>query len=246
MMSGFHGLYSVGGIVGASAISGLLWLGLSPLAATLCAVGVILLLLAGFAKQLLPYGSESHDPLFVMPRGKVMFIGALCFIMFLAEGAMLDWSALFLTAHRGVEPAPAGLGYAAFAIAMSIGRLNGDRIVSALGGFRVLLGGGIGAAVGLGLAVTVPSILVTMLGFVLVGLGASNIVPVLFTAAGRQHSMPSNLAIAAITTIGYAGILCGPAGIGFVAKAASLPLALGLVGAGVLGVGLTAKMALRD
>lgn len=246
MMSGFHGLYSVGGIVGAAGVTALLSFGMSPLAATAVSVGIILLLLAGFARHLLPYGSESHDPLFVVPRGKVMFIGALCFIMFLAEGAMLDWSALFLTQLRGLDPARAGLGYAAFAIAMTIGRLNGDRIVQALGASQVLILGGIGAAAGLGLGVAVPSVPVTLLGFTLVGLGASNIVPVLFSAAGRQHSMPANLAIAAITTIGYAGILCGPAGIGFVAKVSSLPLALGLVALGVLAVGLVGRLALED
>lgn len=246
MMSGFHGLYSAGGIAGAAGVSGLLWLGLSPFAAILCSTAIILLLLAAFARKLLPYGSESHDPLFSLPHGRVIFIGVLCFIMFLAEGAMLDWSALLLTSLRGVQPAQAGLGYAAFAIAMTAGRLNGDRIVQALGGFRVVLWGGFCAAAGLGLAVTVPSALTSLLGFALVGIGASNIVPVLFTAAGRQKTMPANLAIAAITTLGYAGILAGPAFIGFLAHATSLPIGLGSVALGLLFVALSGLAVVRE
>ncbi|BCM90511.1 inner membrane protein YbjJ [Abditibacteriota bacterium] len=249
MMSGFHGLYSVGGLVGASALSGLLWLGLSPLVAISFASAIILLLVVRFTKDLLPYGNmnEGREPLFAFPRGKVFLIGLLCFIIFLAEGSMLDWSALFLTTLRGVPEAQAGLGYAAFAIAMTVGRLGGDRIVEALGGKKILIGGGLCAAMGLGLVVLVPFAAIALLGFTMVGLGCSNIVPVLFTEAGRQKAMPVGLALSAITTIGYTGILTGPASIGFVAHAASLSLSMGLVALSILAVPLSAtKVMARD
>ncbi len=243
MMSGFHGLYSVGGLIGSSALSGLLWLGLSPLVSILFASAIIAMLIVRFSRDLLPYGSasESHEPLFAFPRGKVILIGLLCFIVFLAEGSMLDWSALFLTTLRAVPSAQAGLGYAAFAVAMTVGRLFGDRIVEALGGKTILIAGGLCAAAGLGLVILVPITAVALLGFTMVGLGCSNIVPVLFTQAGRQKIMPVGLALSAITTIGYTGILTGPASIGFIAHATSLTVSMALVAFILLAVPLSAN-----
>ena len=246
MMSGFHGFFSVGGIAGAGGVSLLLWLGLSPLAAVLATVLTIVLLLALAQKNLLR-DSDAQDggPLFVLPRGWVMFIGALCFIMFLAEGSMLDWSALFLTTLRSVDHSQAGLGYALFSIAMTIGRLNGDRVVNALGRYKMLLLGSLCAAVGLALAVACDSAAIALLGFMLVGLGASNVVPILFSAAGNQHDMPANLAIASVTTLGYAGILAGPALIGFIAQVSSLTVAFGCVTVLLLAVTASAKAVTR-
>jgi predicted MFS family arabinose efflux permease len=241
MMSGFHGLFSLGGIIGAGGVSGLLTLGLSPVLAILCVSALIFLMIALFGKNLLDYGSETKDPLFVVPRGKVVFIGVLCFIVFLAEGAMLDWSAIFLTSRRGLEEAQGGLGYAAFAVAMTLGRLTGDRIVSYLGNAKVLLFGGLCASLGFLLTVVISSPLASIIGFTLIGLGASNIVPVLFTAAGNQKIMPVSLTVSAIVTIGYAGILIGPAFIGFVARSSSLDVSFAIVAAALLLVAASAK-----
>jgi len=225
VMSGFHGLFSVGGIAGAASVSIVLWGAGSPLLATLCVDVVIVATLLAFGRTLLPYGSDRDGPAFALPRGAVLLIGGLCFISFLAEGSMLDWSALILTALHGLDPVRAGLGYAVFSVAMTAGRLSGDRIVRALGGRMVLLCGGLCAAAGMAFAVLGPSWPSTLAGFALVGLGASNIVPVLYSALGRQRAMPANLAVSAVTTLGYSGILIGPAGIGFVAHAAGLPTA---------------------
>lgn len=231
MMSGFHGLYSVGGIAGAAGVSAMLWLGASPFVATLVVVAGLMASLAWAAPDLLrETGGAAHSP-FSAPRGVVLFIGLLCFVVFLTEGAMLDWSAVFLTSIRGVDPAQAGLGYAAFAATMTIGRLMGDRIVQRLGGVRVLVLGGLLAAAGLALATLVPAWQAALVGYALVGAGCSNIVPVLYTAVGRQTVMPESAAVPAISTMGYAGILAGPAAIGFVAHATSLPTALLMVGA---------------
>jgi predicted MFS family arabinose efflux permease len=225
MMSGFHGLFSVGGIAGAAGVSGVLWAAGSPLLATLCVAAVIVVALLAFGRTLLPYGSDRDGPAFALPRGAVLLIGGLCFICFLAEGSMLDWSALILTALHGMDPVRSGLGYAVFSVAMTAGRLSGDRIVHALSGRVVLLCGGSCAAGGIALAVLAPSWPSALAGFALVGLGASNIVPVLYSALGRQRAMPANLAVGAVTTLGYSGILAGPAGIGFAAHAAGLPTA---------------------
>ncbi len=247
MMSGFHGLFSLGGIIGAGGVSLLLGLGIAPLAATL-AISAMLFGLLGFSyRGLLPYGNrETGDtPLFVVPRGIVIFIGLLCFLVFLGEGAMLDWSALFLIGTHQVDPAQAGFGYTMFAIAMTVGRLAGDRIVKTLGGMKVVVAGGLVAAAGFILAIFAPAQPLAFIGFLLVGIGASNIVPVLFTAAGNQTRMPASLAIAAITTLGYAGILVGPAAIGFVAQHWNLSISFLLVAAGLIFVAISWPIMLR-
>jgi MFS family permease len=110
------------------------------------------------------------------------------------EGAVLDWSAVFLSSHHGMATEYAGLGYAAFACTMTVGRLTGDRIVQRLGGFKVVLLGGICAALGVA-ATLVPLWPVAMIGYALVGAGCSNIVPVMFSAVGRQTVMPENVAV---------------------------------------------------
>ena len=241
MMSGFHGLFSVGGIAGAAGVSALLALGLSPLWAIAAVIVLILAALAKAAPHLLPYGSESSGPAFAVPHGVVLFIGVLCFIVFLAEGAMLDWSAVFLTTEKNLGEAYAGLGYAAFALTMTVGRLLGDTIVRRLGARRVIILGGLFAALGMALATLAPNWELSLLGYALVGVGCSNIVPVLYTAVGKQTVMPESIAVPAITTLGYAGILAGPAAIGFIAHASSLSLAFLLITALLLGVAISGR-----
>ncbi|NWD08896.1 MFS transporter [Pseudomonas gingeri] len=242
MMSGFHGLFSLGGIAGAAGLSALLGLGLSPLAAIGVVIVFLILALLKAAPHLLPYGSASAGPAFAVPHGVVLFIGLLCFVVFLAEGAMLDWSAVFLSAERQVPDAYAGLGYAAFALTMTLGRLTGDAIVRRLGAKPVIVIGGITAAVGLALSTLAPAWEAALLGYALVGAGCSNIVPVLYTAVGKQKVMPESIAIPAITTLGYAGILAGPAAIGFIAHASSLSLAFLLIALMLVGVAIGGKI----
>jgi MFS family permease len=241
MMSGFHGLFSVGGIAGAGGVSGLLALGASPFVASLVVVAVVAIALALAGPGLLPYGSSSSGPAFAIPHGVVLFIGVLCFIVFLSEGAMLDWSAVFLTTERGMDASRAGFGYTAFAITMTIGRLAGDWIVQHVGRSRIVVVGGLLAAAGLALATLVPSWQASLLGFALVGAGCANIVPVLYSAIGRQTVMPEHVAIPAVTTLGYAGILIGPALIGFVAQAWSLPGAFLLIALSLVGVAISSR-----
>ncbi|WPC27625.1 MFS transporter [Pseudomonas moraviensis] len=242
MMSGFHGLFSLGGIVGAAGVSALLGLGLTPLAAMLVVVVLLIGALLKCVPHMLPYGSESSGPAFAIPHGIVLFIGGMCFIVFLTEGAALDWSAVFLTQERGIDTAYAGMGYAAFALTMTVGRLLGDRIVRKLGATRIILFGGLLAATGLFLATFAPSWQAALVGYALVGAGCSNIVPVLYTAVGKQTVMPESIAVPAITTLGYAGILAGPAVIGFVAHASSLSFAFGLMAVLLVAVAIGGKV----
>jgi predicted MFS family arabinose efflux permease len=242
MMSGFHGLFSLGGGVGAGGVTGLLSFGMSPWNATLTVAAVIAVLLALSAPHFLPYGGRSSGPAFALAKGVVLFIGVLCFILFLTEGAVLDWSAVFLAEVRGMSPAHAGLGYAAFAATMTVGRLTGDRFVRRVGPKVTVIGGSLLAAAGLALATLIASRPVALLGYALVGAGCSNIVPVMFSLAGKQNEMPESIAVPAITTMGYAGVLLGPALIGFVAHATNLATALLILSALLLGVAASARM----
>ncbi len=181
----------------------------------------------------------------VLPRGPVLLLGVMCFVAFLAEGAVLDWSALFLIEERDVDRRWGGVAFAAFSATMTVLRLTGDRIVARFGGRAVVMAGAAVAAAGYAVVVAVPSPAAAVLGFMLVGLGAANIAPVLFTAAGRQSSMAPDMAVAGVATLGYLGLLIGPAAIGGVAQAAGLPAALGGVGALLLAIAVAARRVSR-
>jgi predicted MFS family arabinose efflux permease len=231
LMSGFHALFSVGGFAGASLMTFLLSLNLSASASTvLCAL--LMLAAMAFAAPRLLRSVPAHDgSLLVMPRGIVLLLAGLAAVTFLAEGALLDWSALLITDSGLVAAAQGGLGYMLFSIAMTIGRLLGDALTARYGDRATMAWGGALAVAGFVLLLTSPLAALAMPGFVLIGLGASNVVPVLFRRAGTQQAMPAALAVAAITTTGYAGILVGPAAIGFVAQGVGLPAAFWLLAA---------------
>src|SRR5258708_11507308 len=210
MMSGFHALFSLGGVVGAGGVSGLLSLGMSPWNAILIVAAVIAVLLALSAPHFLPYGGRNSGPAFAMAKGVVLFIGVLCFILFLTEAAVLDWSAVFLADVRGMSPAHAGLGYAAFAATMTMGRLTGDRFVRRVGSKVTVIGGALLAAAGLALATLISSWPVSLFGYALVGVGCSNIVPGMYSLAGKQNEMAESIPGPALTTMGYSRTVLGP------------------------------------
>lgn len=222
LMSGFHALFSVGGFAGSSSMTFLLSMHVTALASTLLCAALMLIAIL-LARPRLLESVRAHDgPLFVAPRGIVLLLAALTAITFLVEGALLDWSALLITGKGLVTAAHGGLGYLLFSIAMTAGRLGGDAITARFGDRSTVFWGGLIATAGFAILLTVPVPVLAMTGFLLIGLGASNIVPVLFRRAGSQKAMPPALAVAAITITGYAGNLVGPAGVGFVAKGVGL------------------------
>ena len=241
LMSGFHGFYSLGGLLGAATTSTIMDLGVSPFATVsgIALAGVLLLML--IRRHVLPYGNPAEGPPFALPRGEVLFLGMLCMTVFLVEGSMMDWSAVMLTENHGMPVAQAGYGFAAFSLTMTFGRLTGDRIVARVGRRSVVTVGGLLAMGGILLATLVPLWQAALLGYAMVGLGCSNIVPVLFTAVGRQTSMPQSVAVPAMSTLGYAGVLAGPAAIGFIAHHSSLPMAFLLVAALMLFVAISGR-----
>jgi len=228
MMSGFHAMFSIGGFAGAGGMTLSLAAGAAPLAGALCASALTMAALGLAWPRLLKARGGKPMP-FVAPRGVVLLLAGLAAATFLVEGAILDWSALLIVSTGLASPTQGGLGYMLFSIAMTIGRLTGDRIIARAGNRRVLVAGGVLAVAGFVLLLIAPFAAFAMIGFLLIGFGASNIVPVLFSLAGRQAVMPAGLAVAALTTTGYAGILAGPAVIGFVSQAVGLRTAFGLL-----------------
>ena len=236
LMSGMHGLWSVGGFAGAGLFG--VWvggLGLSPTASTLIAAGIMTGAILFFARFLLPYGGEAGGRMLAMPRGIVTFVGIIACIAFLVEGAIMDWSGVFLTAVRGFDMSLAGTGFTVFSAAMLTMRLIGDRLVQEMGQKRVILGGSLLALAGFLAVIFAPEAWLLYAGFFAIGVGSANIVPVFFSLLGRQKDMPIGLAVPAVSTLGYLGILMGPAAIGALAHAASLYAAFGLL-AGLVAV----------
>jgi predicted MFS family arabinose efflux permease len=236
IMSAFHALFSVGGLAGAIAITVLLRTGLPLVAAAVLLAGLLLVVALSQRSALLTDRGVAADSGFTLvPSSPVLLLGVLCFISFLAEGAVLDWSAVFLKEQLDVDVSVAGLGYATFSVAMVAGRLTGDRLSHRFGPTRMLrIGSGVAVA-GFLLVAAKPGAVGALAGFAAIGLGASNIVPLLFSAAGRIPGVPASIALASVTTIAYSGLLAGPALIGFVAELSSLPIALAAV-AGLLAI----------
>lgn len=244
LMSNFHAQFSIGGFFGAGLMTLLLSIGVPILGAALLGAVVAFAALLVYRTRLLSVSAGDPAP-FSLPRGIVLLLAILAAVTFLVEGAVLDWGALLIIERQLAPPESAGMGYILFSVAMVAARLSGDAIVLKLGEYPVLIAGGLATMLGVAMVLVSPWPLVALSGFVLIGLGAANLVPIVFSAAGRQKIMPPGLAIASVTTTGYAGILLGPALIGFTAEATSLPTAYWLLALLVALVPLTARFVVR-
>jgi len=236
LMSNFHGMYSLGAISGALVLTGLLSLGLAPEVGSFMMIGVIVAANLALARGYLPNRAPGGGLAFVRPTGLVMLVGLMCFVVYLAEGAVLDWSALYLTGEKGLEVARGGVGYAAFALMVTIARFAGAPLVNSLGTARVIAFGGMLAAFGIGLSLTADHWALALVGYGLCGLGCANVSPVLISSLSRQDGMPVQLAVTVATTIGFAGVLAGPAMMGMVAHFSSLGMAFALLAVLLLGI----------
>ncbi len=236
LMSNFHGMYSLGAISGALVLTGLLSLGLAPEVGSFMMIGVIVAANLALARGYLPNRAPGGGLAFVRPTGLVMLVGLMCFVVYLAEGAVLDWSALYLTGEKDLEVAKGGLGYAAFALMVTIARFAGAPLVNSLGTARVIAFGGMLAAFGIGLSLTAEHWALALVGYGLCGLGCANVSPVLISSLSRQDGMPVQLAVTVATTIGFAGVLAGPAMMGMVAHFSSLGMAFALLAVLLLGI----------
>ena len=231
IMSGMHAFWSLGGFVGAGLYG--VWvglLGLTPFQSTAIAAGLILLLTAVYGRHLIPYGGGG-GALLALPRGIIVFVGMTAFIAFLSEGAVMDWGGVYLTTVRGMDLALAGTGYSVFSAAMLTMRFLGDRVVQRIGALFVAVGGALLAFGGILLVMFAPVDALLYVGFFAIGIGSANIVPVFFSLMGRQNVMPVSAAVSAVSTMGYLGILAGPAAIGFVSSLTTLQMAFAMLAA---------------
>ena len=242
IMASFHAAFSFGGLAGAS-IGGLVAsAGVEPLphlavAAALCAAAA-----AVAYRALLPASADAAAdegaPAFARPTRALLGLGVISFCVLLGEGAMSDWSAVYLDGTLGTGPGFAAAGYAAFSLAMAFGRLLGDGLAEHIGPVRLVQACGALAAFGLGVALFVGQPAFALLGFACAGAGFSVVFPAALSAAGRTEGMAAGPALAAVSTAGYTGFLVGPPTIGFVAEL------IGLGGALFIVVALSAAIVL--
>lgn len=242
LMSGFHGLFSVGAFAGAAGVTLLLKQGLAPVQAALAAALLAVTLLALAYRNQIRRLDALDDATFQWPKGVVMLLAGLAFICLLVEGAMLDWSALYLNGVQRVSLDLAGIAYSLFTLAMACVRLVGDRLAQWLGDTVLLVGGAALALIGLVMAQTLH-LTGALLGFTLAGLGLANAVPVLFRAALRQRRMPAASSLSAVATLGYLGVLLGPGFIGHLSQWTSLHSAFWALAAAMLVLALLGRAA---
>ncbi|MBJ7436075.1 MAG: MFS transporter [Acinetobacter sp.] len=227
LMSGFHGMASLGGLAGVLTITALLALSISSVMSAF-AVSLLLVIIVFLS---VPYSIKAVENTLLeasskvkksirqrLPQPLIILIGIACFIIFMMEGAAMDWSGIYLTQQYGVNTAFAGLAYTFFAIAMTTGRFTGDYLIRYFGEKKLLTYSAICATLGLALVSIAPYWWLVLVGYTLVGTGCSNIVPIMFSRAGRQTVMPSAVALSCVSTMAYTGILVGPAFIGMVSE----------------------------
>ena len=253
LMSSFHGGYSLGTLIGAGTMSVLFTLGLIPKWAVVICMFVTIIALIFGCRDLLPKDELEADTPIEKPReGKlyitpmVVVVGLLCFIMYASEGAVMGWSAIFVSQERGVDVSMAGFFYTAFAVSMTIMRLCGDKTVNRLGQRFVVAGGALLIAVGFMVVVLVDSSVAAVAGFVIVGCGAANVVPQLVSFAAHIKGMAVHNIISFINALGYSGILLGPVLIGFVGKHYGLHISFIGIAVFVLIVAVVSSIILKS
>ena len=232
-MSSFHGFFSLGALAGATLGGGIIAIGRQD-GTGAAVVAVVMLVIATFAsRSFLPTTpktkSKEGRKRFALPSGAVLGLALLTFFSNTVEGAVNDWSALYLATVRGMTPAAAASGFAAFSLAMAICRLAGGPVVARLGEKNIVLFGGVLIAIGMAVVVFSPWAFVSPFGFGLVAIGAANTIPVMMGAASRSPGTTPSMGVAATATGALLGFLIGPPIIGFIAHAAGLSVALGLL-----------------
>lgn len=230
VMSSFHAAWSTGGLIG----SGFVWLALNTLGTKLLVFGMAVVLLAAFLLAISRYLSSTLDQVadaahFALPSRQTLALGSIAFLGMLSEGAVLDWSGVYLR-ELLASPSLAASGVAGFSGTMALSRFFGDGLRAKFGAASLVRGSAIISLAGLIVALLARGPLLAALGFALMGVGVGNIAPVIYGAAGRLKGVESGVAIASVLTMGYAAFLLGPPLIGFVAQLTTLQFGLGLVG----------------
>jgi MFS family permease len=175
----------------------------------------------------MPSRETVHEgPLFRLPNAALITVGVVAFCCMMGEGSMADWSVNYMENIAGAGKSLAPLALSAFATAMTVGRIFGDRVRASVGDVRLIVVGGVIATGGLALALIFPIPYVVITGCFFVGLGLSTIVPITYSIAGNTKDLPAGVGLAMVTTVGYTGFLFGPPIIGFIAEWQNLRIAL--------------------
>jgi MFS family permease len=234
ILSGLHGLWSVGLGMGAGVAAIAAAIDASPLEHFAVVAAVLALASLVFLRGLLPAdprpvdgSQELHVPVRWTPA--LVVLGVIAFCSFVGEGSASDWSAVYLTQELGASPALGAVAFAAFAVTMAIARFAADPLRARLGSLVLVRGGSLTAAVGLGLALLIHEPAAGIAGFALLGLGLAPVVPIAFSAAGDLDPRATGVLVGRVATIGYVGSVAGPIMIGWLAEATSLRASLGLV-----------------
>jgi MFS family permease len=242
IMSSLHAGWSFGGLAGAALVSAGAAAGLDPRVQTALAAAALMLVLLASLRCLGEGSATAEAPAgFVRPSRGVLLLAVLCLIVMVTEGAMADWGGVYLTRELGTTTAVAALAFAGFAAGMTIGRVIGDWLNRTLGAAPLMRAGATLAGLALGGMLLAGEPALAIVGFVLVGLGVSNGVPLVFSAAGHAPGRESGPNIAAVGSMGSLGFLAGPPFIGFLADATSLALALGTLCLGLAVVIVAAR-----
>ena len=228
LMSNFHAQFSIGGLAGAGLMTVFLFFETSLLSSSVIAASITFITMTLTVKRLLNVSTVKKTK-FMLPKGVVILLAIFAAIIFLVEGAVVDWGALLIIDRELTAPKSAGIGYILFSIAMVVARLLGDEIVKAIGEFKVLIFGVVITILGILIIILSNITIIALSGFMFIGLGVANLVPIFFSAAGRQTVMPPAIAIASVTTTGYAGILLGPVIIGYFAEITSLSIGFSIL-----------------
>jgi MFS family permease len=230
LMSTCHGMYSLGGAVSAGLAVLLFSLHLiSGWQIILVAAGIIAVI---FSSRNLLLGNTDiiHSGSGIkLPSLAILGISFICMVVFMAEGCVADWSAIYFKEILNSPKELVSLGYAGFSIAMTIGRLNGDQLIPTIGSKKVVIAGSLLAALGFLIVVISPGVLIAIVGYVFIGLGCSCIVPVLFTASANIPGVSTVEGFAMVTTGGLIGFLTGPSIIGMISEKTDLSKGLSLL-----------------
>jgi predicted MFS family arabinose efflux permease len=234
IMSSLHGGWSVGGFAAAGLAALATAAGVDPRTWALVAGVALWLGALHVTARLGSASTHSESAGFALPARGVILIGALCFLVMVAEGAIADWSGIYLRQDLGASTAAAATGFTGFSAGMAIARLGGDWLNQRLGAGPLLRGGMALAALALAAVLLIGEPVPAVIGFGLAGLGIANAVPILFSAAGRHE--PAGPSLAAVFTVGYTGFIVGPPVIGLSADAIGLPETLALLCAAAVAV----------
>ncbi|SCK06687.1 Fucose permease [Streptomyces sp. WMMB 714] len=245
VMSGLHGVWSVGTLIGGAGgalaahtgLDGRVHLALVAPVAAAAAVVASRWALDVPAEGSAPGGEAGEEPpRFALPPRAVLPIGVIGFCAIFAEGASMDWSGIYLRDVTQADPALAAGAFTAFASTMAVARLAGDAVVRRLGPVRTVRAGGLVAALGSALVVAAGSPGPAVAGFALIGVGIAVVVPLCFAAAGHSGTGSQGQAIAGVATLAYASGLAAPAAVGWIAEATSLTVSFGMVTVLLLGL----------